>query len=94
MNDNKDRKELIKMFFVRLLSDKFPIINRITIIRSRLNSKYFVTVWIPLSREEFLHDSTYYELFTEMENLFNFICNDNEVFRVKMSDPITKISHY
>ena len=89
----EDRKEFIKKCFVRLLSDKFPIIKRITIIKSRLNSKYFVTVWIPLSREEFLHDSTY-ELFTEMENLFKFICNDNETFRVKMSDPITKLPHY
>jgi hypothetical protein len=93
MNDNKDREEFIKMFFVRLLSDKFPIIKRIIIIRSRLNSRYFGTVWIPLSREEFLHDTTY-ELFTEIENLFKFICKDNETFRVKMIDPITKMPHY
>jgi hypothetical protein len=89
----EDRKEFIKKCFVRLLSNRFPIVKKIYIIRSRIHSRYFVTIWIPLSREEYLHDTTY-ELFTEMENLYKFICNDNEIFRIRMIDPITKIPHY
>jgi hypothetical protein len=89
----EDRKEFIKKFFIRLLSNRFPIVKRIYIIRDRINSRYFFTIWIPLSREEYLHDTTY-ELFTEMENLFEFIRNGNEIFKVKMFDPITKLPHY
>jgi hypothetical protein len=89
----EDRKEFIKKFFIRLLSNRFPIVKRIYVIRNRINGRYYVTIWIPLNREEYLHDTTY-ELFTEMDNLFKFICNDNEIFRTKMFDPITKIPHH
>ena len=89
----EDRKEFIKKCFIRLLSNQFPTVKGIYIIRNRINGRYFVTIWIPLSREEYLHDTTY-ELFTEMDNLFKFICNDNEIFRTKMFDPITKIPHH
>lgn len=89
----EDRKEFIKKCFIRLLSNRFPIVKKIYIIRNRINGRYFVTIWIPLSREEYLHDTTY-ELFTEMENLFEFIRNGNEIFKVKMFDPITKLPHY